>query len=438
MSTALQSKTDQWRCDFERLETEIREPAFTGELRRKAFDRFADLGFPTLRDEEWKYTNVARIAKTPFKLAGRDGAALSREQLRHMILGATPCHRLVFVNGHYAPQLSDVEALPAGVVLLSLAAALDEQSPAFQDQLGRYAGFEDQPFTALNTAFMQDGAYIAVPDGCVLEAPIHLVFASTAAREHQVSHPRNLIVVGAAAQATIVETYAGIDGGSYFTNNVTELVAHDGAVVDHYRVIQESNEAYHVGQLRLQQYRSSDVHSHTVTLGGALVRNDIHAVLDAEGCECSLEGLYVAGGHQLVDNHLRVEHAKPHCNSREVFKGILDGKAHGVFSGRIVVHPDAQKTDAKQTNMNLLLSQDAHVDTKPQLEIFADDVKCTHGATIGQIDHEAIFYLQSRGLNDAAARGLLIYAFANEIVSRMRLVPLREQLERLLPGLHQS
>ena len=279
---------------------------------------------------------------------------------------------------------------------------------------------------------MEDGAFVYVPKGKVVVEPIHLLFLTTASERALVTHPRNLIVAEPSSQVTVVETYAGLGDGVYFTNAVTEIIARENSVIDHYKIVREGGAAFHMATLQLHQERSSTVDAHTVCLGGILVRNDINTVLDGEGCECTLNGLYLVIGKEHVDNHLVVDHASPHCNSREFFKGILDGHGRGVFSGRIIVRKDAQKTDAKQTNRSLLLSQDARVESKPQLEILANDVKCTHGATIGQVSEEALFYLRSRGLSKEAARSLLVFAFAGECLDRVRIKPLRAQLETLL------
>ncbi|MHC4416605.1 MAG: Fe-S cluster assembly protein SufD [Planctomycetota bacterium] len=403
-------------------------------VRESALDRFQALGFPTPRHEEWRFTNTAPIAGTPFRLAGRDGAAVAARHLEDALFGQADWPRLVFVNGHYAPQWSAPGGAPEAVKLVSLGQALEETPQAVQAHLAKYAKYDDHAFTALNTAFMADGAYVHVPQGVRLETPIHLLFLSTgqADADPTVSYPRNLIVADAGSEATIIESYVGRGDGIYFTNAVTEIVAGENAVIDHYKLERETERAYHVGATQLHQARHANVTSHTVSIGGALVRNNISTVLDGEGGHCTLNGLYLAAGRQHVDNHLRVEHVKPHCDSREFFKGILEGRSKAVFTGRIVVHPDAQKTDAKQTNMNLLLSEGAKVDTKPQLEIFADDVKCTHGATIGQLEQDAIFYLRSRGISEEAARGVLVYAFAGESIDKIRPEPLRAQLRETL------
>jgi Fe-S cluster assembly protein SufD len=279
---------------------------------------------------------------------------------------------------------------------------------------------------------MHDGAFVSVPKGVVLKQPLHLAFLASAGSKPAVAHPRSLILAGVNSQASIVESYIGAKGDVYFTNAVTELVADENAVIDHYKLQRESTEAFHVATMQVHLGRGSNVTSHSIALGGALVRNDVNAMLAAEGGECTLNGLYLAAGRQHIDNHTRIDHAMPHCASHELYKGILDGQAHGVFNGKIYVHPDAQKTDAKQTNKTLLLSPDAVINTKPQLEIYADDVKCTHGATIGQLADEALFYLRSRGIGRQEARNLLTFAFANDLVSRIKIEAIRNQLEGVL------
>ena len=284
----------------------------------------------------------------------------------------------------------------------------------------------------MNTAFISDGAFVYIPKDSIVDAPIHLLFIATASGKPEVSHPRNLIVAGANTQVKIVESYVGLDKAVYFTNAVTEIVAGENSVIDHYKLQRESVQAFHVATLQIQQARSTTFSTCSISMGGALVRNDVNAVLDGEGCESVLNGLYLVTGQQHVDNHTQIDHAKPHCSSREFYKGILDEKARGVFNGRIIVRPGAQKTDSKQTNKNLLLSEGALVNTNPQLEIYADDVKCTHGATIGQLSADVLFYLRSRGINLETARNLLTYAFASDITSRIKIESIRTELENIL------
>lgn len=399
------------------------------QLRGKAMARFAELGFPTTSDEDWRFTNVAPIARIPFRLAPPGLAGIGRAELKpFQVSGAC---RLVFINGYFSPDLSSL-VVPHGVRVGRLAEALRSQDSTVRNHLGKYLSFERHAFAALNTAFLRDGAVVEIAAGAIVEEPLHLLFVSAAGAEPIVSHPRTLVLAGAASQARLVESYVGLGSGTSLTNAVTEIVAAEGAILDHYRVQRETPETFHVSATQLTQHRSSTVSSLNAVMGGLLVRNDVTARLDGEGCDCTLNGLFVADGSGHVDNHLRVEHAQPHCTSWEYYKGILDGKAKGVFTGRIVVFEGAQKTDAKQTNKNLLLSEEAQIDTKPQLEIFADDVKCTHGATIGQIDSDALFYLRARGISEEVARSLLIYAFAAESLGQIKIEPLRRQLEAVL------
>jgi Fe-S cluster assembly protein SufD len=337
----------------------------------------------------------------------------------------------VFVNGCFARELSLLGKLPDGVKVSSLAGEISGNPGAIESHFGRYLDIRRDAFCALNTAFVEDGAYVHIPRGTLVEEPICLLFVSTAEDAPSMSHPRNLIVAEENSQATFVEDYMSLDGGGEaLCNTVTELVAGDHTVLSHYMI--EREQAFNISTLRIQQGRSANVVSHSVLLGGALVRNNVHPVLAGEGGECLINGLFIGNGHQHLDNYMLVEHASPHCGSRQFYNGILDGHAHGVFHGRIIVHKDAQKTDAKQTNRNLLLSDDAQIDTKPQLEIYADDVKCTHGATIGQIEGDALFYLRSRGIDELCARKLLLFAFASECLDRMKQGPVRKHVEGLI------
>jgi Fe-S cluster assembly protein SufD len=442
--TAVQEKQDLYFKRYAELEKERAgcEPSWLRDVRRTAIDRFGDLGFPTTHHEEWRFTNVAPIARTSFapSTAVRSGT-VSRD-LPGSVLTGEPwietCRVLAFVNGRFAPHFSKLGVLPDGVRVVSMAEAMSGRSDsAIEAHLTRYAGCEDHAFVALNTALFEDGALVEVRPNTVLKDPLALVFITVPGSEPGVTHPRNLIIVGAGAQASFVEFHVGVgsNGAStvpYFTNAVTELVAGENAMVDHTRIQQETDHGYHIGILQTEQGRSSRVTTHSIALGGRLDREEVRAVLNGEGAEALLYGLYVIGGSQHVDNHTLIDHAKPHCASREVYKGVLDGHAGGVFNGKIAVRKDAQKTDSKQSNKNLLLSEGATINTKPQLEIYADDVKCTHGATIGQIDAEAVFYLRSRGIGLAEARNLLIQAFANDILDRIKFDPLRTSLRETL------
>ena len=430
----VQNTQDVYTAEFQRREKDFSSGggAWLLPIRKAAMARFAELGFPTKRHENWLYTNVAPIAQTAFQPAeDRDAEVIASEVAEHVF--DSDCCRLVFVNGRFSSRHSAVQGLPEGVKVCSLAAAMRTDSKRLEPHLARHANDQDNAFAALNTALMTDGAFVHIPKGVVVERPIHLLFLAVGGEQPEVTHPRNLIVAETNSQATIVETYAGVGGGeAYLTNAVTEVVANENATLVLYKIERECEQAFHVATTHFHQYRSSNVSFLNVLLGGILVRNDIYAMLDGEGCDCSLNGLSMLSGTQHADNHLWVHHAKPHCNSREYFKGIYDDQSHGVFCGRIFVEEGAQKTDAKQTNMNLILSDQALADSKPQLEIFADDVKCTHGATIGQIDNDAIFYLGSRGLSKEAARSMLIYAFANEMISQISIEPLRARLSELL------
>jgi Fe-S cluster assembly protein SufD len=415
-------------AEFERFERSLNEPAGLTALRRQAIERFAALGFPTLRQEEWRLTNVAPVAQGAFHWPDGDPDAVAPGRLAPHTFDAAA--RLVFVDGRFAPRLSFLGELPQGVIVASLAEVLAREPERLEPWLARFAKFDRHPFVALNTAFLRDGAFVYVPRGAVT-GPIHLLFLSSGEEGRPtLSFPRNLFVAGEGSQTAIVETYAG--EGSYFTAPVTELVAGPGALIDHYKVQRESLGAFHLATFQVQGERASVPSSHSISIGGALVRNDVNAVLDGEGIDCILNGLYFGDGRQIVDNHMRVEHAKPHCASHELYKGVLDGKSRAVFNGLIYVHKGAQKTDAKQSNRNLLLSRDAIANSNPQLEIFADDVKCTHGSTVGQLDEDAVFYLRSRGIGAEAARSLLTYAFASDIVERIKVEPVRRDLEEFL------
>jgi Fe-S cluster assembly protein SufD len=435
MSTTVTAPADKadFLAAFNRLEKELARhgrPALQ-RLRKAAIARFNEVGFPTARTEDWRFTSVTPLVKTPFEFTSPADRSLSAGRLRE-ILGMDVANCLVFVNGVFARELSATPDLPNGVIAGSLAEALDKDPETVESHLAKYARFEDLPFTALNTALFRDGAFVVVPRGKLVEAPLHLIFVTTTSGTALAVYPRNLIVLGSGSQATLVESYVGSGEAVYLTNPVTEIVVGDGAVVDHYKVQRESSAAFHVANTQIRMDQSSNFTSHFLSFGGRLVRNEVRALLDAEGCECTLNGLYLATGRQHVDNHTVIDHAKPHCASHELYKGILDGHGQGVFNGKIFVRQDAQKTDAKQTNQTLLLSDDATINTKPQLEIFADDVKCTHGATVGQLDAEATFYLQTRGIGKDEARSLLTYAFANDVVSRVKVAAVREGLEQAL------
>ncbi len=405
------------------------EQGWLRKLREDSFARFCEVGFPTTHDEDWRFTNVSPIAQTPFRLMA--GNKVSAEQIEPYRISGVAC-QLVFVNGKFDAGLSLLGALPKDVSVGSLADAIRRDPKPLEQHLGRHLNVQRDVFCALNTAFLEDGAYVHIARGVVLESPIHLLFVTTASDTPVMTHPRNLIVAEENSQATFVEDYVSLGGGVAFSNAATELVSGEHTVLSHYLIEREHTGAYNVSTLRLQQGRSANVASHSVLLGGGLVRNNVHPVLAGEGADCLINGLFIGNGRQHIDNYMLVEHASPHCSSRQFYNGILDGHSRGVFHGRIIVHKDAQKTDAKQTNRNLLLSDDAQIDTKPQLEIYADDVKCTHGATIGQLEEDELFYLRSRGIDEAAARRLLLFAFASECLERMKPGPVRTRIEDLV------
>jgi len=417
---------------FSRLDSDGlgRERPWLRKLRKEGFERFSAVGFPTMRDEDWRFTNLSAIAQTAFRPVRNGHALPSAKQLEPFGMAGAAC-TLVFIDGRLVPALSSFGKLPCGVTVASLADELVNNPGAVELHLGRYLDIQRDPFSALNTAFIEDGAYIHVAKSAVIEGPIHLLYVATPQEFPAVTHPRNLIVTEENSQATIVEDYVSL-GGKAFCNTVTELVAADHSIISHYMIEREDAQSFNVSTLRIQQGRAADVASHSVLMGGSLVRNNVHPVLNGEGGECLINGLFVGSDRQHLDNYMLVEHASPRCASRQFYNGILAGHAHGVFHGRIIVHKDAQKTDAKQTNRNLLLSDTAQIDTKPQLEIYADDVKCTHGATIGQIEEDALFYLRSRGIDEASARRLLLMAFANECLERMKEGPARRHVDSLI------
>ncbi len=426
------------------------EPDWLRATRQHALGRFIALGFPTTRQEEWRFTNVAPIAEQAFRVSAAGGEGLRKEHLAAFRFA--PAIEIVFVNGRFAPHLSSLASLPKGVAVRSLAETLAAAPDRVAEHLTRYAAFEDRPFPALNTAFIADGAFVEIGRDLVLDRPVHVMFvtAPTADEEPGLSLPRVLIVAGRNGQARVVESHASVEGPAAgrvggsggpktgatdkprFTNAVTEVLLEDGAVLDYYRLQRESSSGYHVSSTDVVLSHGSAFSSHSFTFGGAIVRNDVNARLAGEGGDCTLNGLYLADGSRLVDNHTFIDHAQPHCGSHEVYKGILAGHARAVFNGKIMVRPDAQKTDAKQTNKTLLLSDEAQINTKPQLEIYANDVKCTHGATVGQLDEDALFYLRARGIDKRDAERMLIRAFAGDVTGRVRIQPLREMLEGLV------
>jgi Fe-S cluster assembly protein SufD len=404
-------------------------------LRKEAIDLFAALGFPTTRDEDWKHTNVAPVLRTPYKpVAGCDANGVTASQLEPYTFeqAGLDAARFVFVNGFFSPELSSTGDLPEGLVAESLASAVDSHGETVCRHLAQHASYNDHAFRALNTAFVRDGAFVHIPEGRALDRPIHCVFVAAANGEPTVSHPRSLVVAEPGSNATVIESHVGLGDGPCFSNAVTEVVAGENAHVDHYKLTLAGPSFFQVATQQVHCGRNSNVSSQAITLGGRLVRNEANALLAGEGCEATIDGFYMLDGDQHVDNHTLIEHAEPHCSSHELYKGILDGNSRGVFRGKIYVHQKAQKTDAYQANRNLLLSDDAHINSKPQLEIYADDVKCSHGSTIGQLDSDSLFYLRSRGVGREMARRILVEAFAGDLIDRIRVEPLRAYLRSLV------
>ena len=401
-------------------------------LRNAAMDVFMDQGFPTTRIEEWKYTDLRTLAKKPFTVPVTT-QKIQDASLKSWLPGSEPAHKLVFVDGRYAPELCPFGALLNGVTFTSLARVMEHNPEELETRLGRTVAIEQPGLNAFNTAFMQDGAYIYLGEDAVLEQPVHLLFISSGVSD-SLAAVRNVVVASPGSKASIIESYVSLGKEACLTSTVTEILLEGNAEIEHYKLGQENESTYHVAGIYVSQQRDSRFTSHSVSTGGRLIRNDLQVALDGPGAACTLNGLYVTRGRQHVDNHIRVDHNVPQTTSSEWYKGILDGRSRAVFNGRVVVHKDAQKTVAQQGNHNLLLSRDAEVDAKPQLEIYADDVKCSHGCTVGQLDEDALFYLRTRALNEVDARNLLVYAFVADVLERIRIDPVRRSLETHLTG----
>ncbi|MBC7402882.1 MAG: Fe-S cluster assembly protein SufD [Microbacteriaceae bacterium] len=408
-----------------------RDPAWLAEARRAALGWVGEHGFPTSKDEDWKYTGLDPILAVPFEAAtAGSGRLVSPEEIDEIAvdLGGP---RLVFVNGHFAAELSRLTGLPEGVEVTSLASVLAAGPERLEPFFSHTPG-EHHAFAAFNDVLAEDGAFVHLSAGTSVDEPIQLVFFSDTGGFELMSSPRSVILAEAGSRATIVETYAGIDGDVYCNNAVTEAVLGDGARIEHYKVQDEPETAFHLALLDVRQGRNSRFSSRSVMLGASIARHEVRVLFEDEGAEVSLDGVYLPQGEQLHDNTIFVDHAAANCTSHQLYKGVLDGRGHGVFNGHIMVRPGADGTDANQNNKNLILSDRAEVDTRPRLEIYTDDVKCTHGAAVGQLDEEALLYLRARGIPLEEARGLLIYAFVHEMVDRIELEPLRTQLETLV------
>ncbi len=409
-----------------------KDPSWLKSIRRQAIDSFERLGFPTMRDEYWKYTNVTPIAQTEFQLVP-EASSLKPDQIEPFLFGSPNWPRLVFVNGHFSKDLSQVKKI-SGLALMNLNEALVKNPEAAKPHLSQYADTKRNTFTALNTAFFHDGAYLHVSKKTVLEEPILLLFISTSSdAKLPLNQVRNLIVLDEGSKASVIEQYVSLNESDHYLNNsVTEIILNSGAKFDYHKLERESPNGFHIGTTEVNQKENSKFLSSSIAIEGGLIRNNLNVILNGEHSECTLNGLYIAGGTEHIDNHTLIDHPKPNGKCRQVYKGILSGKSTGVFSGKIFVHQDSQKTDASQINKNLLLSKEATVNTKPQLEILADDVKCTHGAAVGQLEEEALFYLKTRGIDEQAASKLLSYGFASEVIENIPIEPVRKELNRIV------
>ncbi len=409
-------------------------PSWLKELRSNALGRFAEQGFPTVKQEDWRFTNILPLTKTAFGYSSTKGLpALTKNDVAKFVIKEAAKSVLVFLNGRFQKSLSDLSALPKEIVAGSLSECLARDGEIFRQNLNKYISLQAHPFAALNTAFVNDGAFVHVRKGVTASAPIQLLFISTNVNGEPIaSYPRNLILVDESASATVVEEFVSLSDEVNFTNVVTEIAVGQKAAFDYIKIQRESEKAFHVGTMQVQQQGQSRFTAFSLALGGAIARNDINITIDGEECQTMLDGLYVPSNDQLIDHHTFMDHRKPNCSSREIFKGIVSGNSRSVFNGKIFVQKEAQKTDSKQTNRNLLLSDKATVDTKPQLEIFADDVKCTHGATVGGLDQSSLFYAKSRAISEEASRALLTLGFASEVTDYINDADLRKHVDSLV------
>jgi len=432
--TGLLEHTNSFVISFEATPGHAR--AWVNDLRKRAIETFRKVGFPTTSQEEWRDTNVSVLARTHFVAAPLVTGQGAIDLAQRYTFGKAAAAELVFINGHFDPHLSTVSGLPKGVRVQSLEQAFETDAETLEKHLGKYVKINEHPFAALNTGFVREGAFVHIGKGAVSEKPIHLLFLSIPTAEPTVSHPRVLVIAEENSESSIVETYAGANGGLYLTNAVTEIVQGRNARIDHNKLQQEGDAAYHTALMQVNLGAASLFVSHSTSTGSKLTRNDLQVFLGGEGAEATLNGLVLAKDEQHIDNHTLLHHEKAHCPSHELYKHVLDGKATGVFKGKIFVQKDAQKTDSKQTSKSLLLTDTAFMNSQPALEIYADDVKCTHGSTIGPVDENAVFYLISRGLSLAQARHLMTYAFAADITRRIKITPVRARIEDFMAAQH--
>ncbi len=400
-------------------------------IKKDALAKFSSLKFPTIKDEEWRFTNISPLLKFNFNpVVGKK--EFDTNEFGKLKLKDSFNNRLVFVDGIFSTKLSETGSLSKLMIAKNLKSAVKENNDMFHKYFNKYADYNEQIFASLNTAYCSDGAFIVIPENKIIEEPIFLLFISTSNEDQALLQPRNLFISGKNSEATIIEQYIGLADNVYFTNAVSEVVVGENARLNHIKIQEESGSAFHISKVEADQERNSNYESISISLGAEISRDEISATFKAEGSECTLNGLYLTNGSQLHDTHTMINHAKPFCNSHEHFKGILEGKSRGVFNGKVIVRPNAQKTNAFQENNNIILSNEALVNTKPQLEIFADDVKCSHGATIGQIDNESLFYLKSRGIGEENARTILIHAFAGDVVKTIKSEAIKNYLEEIL------
>ena len=428
----MSSLQPNYRETFERFHNHLpgASVAWITHMRDQAMSEFQQQAFPDTRVEAWKYTDLRSLKRHSFSPPLSSGS-VSEAALQPWLFNHEPMHRLVFVDGRFAPDLCPFRTLLKGVTLTSLANVMEHSPDELKAVLGHTLTTDRPGFDSMNTAFLQDGAFIRLDRDAVLEQPIHLLFISTGQTDAMTT-VRNVIQAGPGSAATVIESWVALNDANSLTNTITEIVLDENAALVHYKLEQEASAATHIGGLYVQQDRNSRLDAHSIALGGRLVRNELQVDLNGRGAACNLNGLTLTQGQQHVDNHTRIEHHQPQASSNECYKGILDDRSRTVFSGRIVVHPGAQKTQARQSNHNLLLSSEAEADARPQFEIYADDVQCTHGCTVGELDAEALFYLRSRALDEDAARSLLVYAFAADVLDRMQLAPVRHYLQQQL------
>ncbi len=400
-------------------------------IRKDAINNFSEMDFPDNKNEEWKYTNISSLLNNNFKLS-KNNLELKENDIEKHKLKDIDAYVMIFINGKFSAEHSKLENIQNGIIIKSIEECIRNNDKIFLNHLGKYADYKDDIFTSLSTAFTADGAFITIGDNCIADKPIYLLYLTKADKVAIQTQPRNLIVAGKSSQLTVIEQFSSADNSTYFTNTITEIILQENSFIDHIKLQEESRNAFHIARMEIDQDRSSNFNSHLVSIGGKLSRNELNSKFNDEGGEAMLNGLFLIEDDQLFDVHSKIDHAKANCNSHEHFKGILDNESRGVFNGKIMVRKDAQKTNAFQENNNILLSEEALINTKPQLEIFADDVKCSHGATIGQLDNEAKFYLKSRGIGEEASKIILLHAFASDVINHIKVDAVKNYAEEII------